>query len=338
MGISYARARAFNQRQDLGAQDRLALAQAIGHHCPPWTDAALDALAAWQSAHGLAPDAMAGERTMEVARALGDGLPRGVTIPQWAHEIAALPRAVVGVDVSFWQPEIDAPQIARDGVKFAILRMTEARSTDARVGAHYEAFAAQRGISVGGYHLPHQGGGTWEAQVTTDPERQARHAAEVAGRYPATGGMCHWLDLEPDRSDQSRPPRFFTSLAKREGKAKAAEWVGRWLAEFERLSGKQAGVYYSPALASAGGVELEAAIGDRPRWLAWYLSDPRWVPLSIKGIDRWDIWQVRADDNEKTPNIDESGRCRGVMRGRKACDLNIVNPKSPLYARLGGKP
>lgn len=330
--LNLAKARAFNSR--LSADDAALVGGLIGHRCPPWTDEALRALATWQDAKGLAHDAMAGALTLAAMR---DPTPRGLAIPQWAHEIAALPLAVVGVDVSFWQPEIDAGQIARDGAKFAILRGTEARSTDARLGAHYEALTAQRGIAIGVYHLPHQSGGTWDAATTTDPVRQAMHAAEVARRYPATGGMLQMLDLEPDRSDGSRPPRMFTSLVAREGAEAAARWVARWLEVFEGAVGAAAGVYYSPALAKAGGEALERAIGERVRWVASYLRDPRWVPLGGKPLPRWDIWQVRADDNEKTPTIDESGRCRGVMRGRKACDVNIVNPTSPLWTRLGGR-
>lgn len=334
--MNYARARAYNLAQGHTVADLALIAAALRlpvADLAEWSTSTLDAVALWQKAHKLTADGGVGPQTLGAMRAAA--APPQVPVPQWAHEIAQLPQACVGIDVSFWQPTIDAPQIKRDGVRFALLRQTEATSTDKRLGAHYEALLSA-GVAVGGYHLPHQMTGTWEAMTPRAIRDQAAHAAVVAKRYPSTGGAPQCMDLEPDRSDRSKPPRFFTSLVSAKGRKFAAGWVRDWLDAFEGATGEESAVYYSPALASAGGDELEEVIGDRLRWLAWYLSAPMWVPPAIQKLTRWDIWQCRADDNEKTPTIDESGRCRGVMRGRKACDINLVNPASRLWRTLMG--
>lgn len=326
-----ATAAKYNRARNYTGADLALISNAVGQPAASWSAEVLAAVMRWQAQHELVADGKIGPRTLAAMRAAAAPLP--VSIPQWAHEIAQLPQACVGLDLSFWQPDLNAVQIAQDGVRFVIIRATEAMGTDSKLASHYAALGAA-GLAVSCYHLPHQTSGTWADYSQRDAAPQARYAAKIARLYPASYPLPQMMDLEPDRGDKSKPPRFFTSLVQAVGRRGAAAWISTWLDEFEQRVGAEAGVYGSPALASAGGDELEAAIGNRVRWLAWYLSAPQWVPPSIKGLTSWDLWQVRADNFKSTPNIDESGRCRGVMSGKKACDINLVNPASPLYRKL----
>lgn len=239
------------------------------------------------------------------------------------------------MDISKWQPIIDAPQIKADGARFVVLKATQGRGVDPLFIQHRRAFAGVGGVAVDAYHLANCVDGTWGAMTPEDPKAQAKYAADVAMANPVDG---HWLDLEPDDSDKKKPPRFFSALVDAIGRRKAAEWVGAWLATFESRAGVECGVYFSPRLAKEGGDELRRVLGDRPLWFAFYQQHPKLprtvTPGAPDGWDRWDIWQYKADDNKATQDFDESGRCRGVMGGKKACDLNVVNPLSKTFERF----
>jgi GH25 family lysozyme M1 (1,4-beta-N-acetylmuramidase) len=240
----------------------------------------------------------------------------------------AHPDALLGVDVSLWQPDLDARAIVTDGVKFAILKGTEARSTDPRFLSHAKALAGH--VRLGAYHLPRLCDGEWGRIVPRDPVAQAEYAGGIAKAHNhfACG---HWLDLEPDDTDDKRkPPRHFEALVVALGQAGAAAWLRRWLDVFEGLLGQPAGVYLSPRLAKSGGAPLREVIGARRTWWALYQQPAAWPrtasPGARHGYSTWDMWQFRADTFAKVPG----GRCRGVMGGKKDCDLNLINPASSL--------
>lgn len=241
--------------------------------------------------------------------------------------MAAHPQALLGVDVSLWQPDLDAEAVKADGVRFAILKATEARSTDPKFAQHVATLSGH--VELGAYHLPRLCDGTWAQIAPRDPEPQARYAGAVAKTHDhfACG---HWLDLEPDDSAKAKPPRHFEALVQALGQAGAAAWLGRWLEVFEGILGQPAGVYLSPRLAKAGGAPLRDLIGARRTWWALYQAQALWPraasPGAKHGYTSWDMWQFRADTFPTIPG----GRCRGVMGGRKDCDLNIINPASSL--------
>jgi murein L,D-transpeptidase YcbB/YkuD len=58
------RARKYNLSRALDAPTYARLSAAVGRDVSGWTDADLDAVAAWQRAQGLTPDGMVGPRTV----------------------------------------------------------------------------------------------------------------------------------------------------------------------------------------------------------------------------------------------------------------------------------
>ena len=244
-----------------------------------------------------------------------------------AREITAThPSAIVGIDISKWQPEINARAIKADGVRFAIIKATEASNTDPLFLDHADALGEE--VSVGAYHLPRMCGGTWAEVEVRDPLTQARYAGAVAATHDhfAAG---HWLDLEPDKEEKG--PRHFEALVKARGQVGAVTWLSAWLRTAEGLLGQSFGVYLSPGLAKVGGEPLRALLdGQRRTWWALYQVEPLWPrelsPGAKYGYKSWDVWQFRADAYPGIPG----GRCRGVMGGLEDCDLNIVNPASSL--------
>ena len=260
-------------------------------------------------------------------------------IPQFVHEAAALfPSACFGLDISKWQPDINPAQVQVDGVRFVILKATQGVSLDPRFLAHRKAMHAGAPlVKLGAYHLCNCVNGLdWSKYFPNDAKSQGQFAGDIAKAHPINGG--HWLDLEPDSSSAPKP-RFFSALAKL-GKKLAADWIRTWLDAAEQRAGERFGLYLSPRLAKEGGMELLRVVEDRPLWFAFYQKEPRLprtaTPGTPEGWDRWDLWQYKADDNKETKDIDESGRCRGVMGGKKACDLNVANPASLTYSKYMG--
>lgn len=241
---------------------------------------------------------------------------------------AAHPQALLGIDLSLWQPEINAAAVKGDGVRFAILKATEARSADPLLAAHIKSLSGH--VRLGAYYLPRCCDGTWARIEPRDPVAQAQYAGGIA-KANAHFACGHWLDLEPDDLDErEKPPRHFEALVLARGQAGAAAWLARWLEVFEGILGQPAGVYLSPRLAKAGGAPLRQLIGQRRTWWALYQVPALWPrttsPGSRQGYKSWDVWQFRADTYATVPG----GRCRGVMGGRKDCDLNLINPASSL--------
>lgn len=259
-------------------------------------------------------------------------------IPPYIHDATALfPSACFGLDISKWQPVIDPKQIQADGVRFVILKGSQNAYMDPLFLSHRRLLLRDApGVKVGAYHLATCVSGLdWNSYTPTEARPQGRHAGQIAKVHPSRAG--NWLDLEPDSSKAK--PRFFSALAKL-GRKLAASWIATWLDAAEQESGEQFGVYLSPRLAKEGGEELRRVLDDRPLWFAFYQRAPKLprtlTPGQPDGWDRWDIWQYKADDNKETKDIDESGRCRGVMGGKKAVDCNVVNPASQTYSKLMG--
>lgn len=332
--MNYPKARAYNLARTLSPAAYNALRAAIGRDVSAWTDADLDAVAAWQAKHGLTPDGMIGPRSLAALMAPTEPLR---VVPNFIHEAAEKFEGWhFGFDVSKWQPDLDATKM--QGCSFGILKATQSRTQDPLFESHCKTL--QGVMPRGNYHLPHMASGDWGAVTVAEVERQAKFAGDVAKKYPAT--FYEWLDFEPDDdAAKKKPPLFFEALliALKGDRAKAAAWVKRWRDVFEDCAGVPCGSYISPKIAGLGGEELRAVLMDRPLWIACYIQQPKLPVHRVPKMpeswgDRWDIWQMRGSDDKKTLAIDEGGKCLGIMSGKKDCDQNVLNPASALVRLL----
>lgn len=334
--------RAYNERQGFSAPQMALISRALGVEAAAlagWPDAILDRVAAWQRAQGLAADGMIGPQTLaRMAQGAGGGQGGAPTSPiilgHRLDEIARqAPQAILGIDASVYQGRVVGVELRAAGCRFAILRASIGRSKDTRLEAHLEQ-VRDAGIAAGVYHVPIMCAGTWDAIEAADPNRQAT-AAGLVERSLGELEMGGWLDFEPDDSERKKPPRQWSALVQAKGRKGAADWVRAWRASYEDALGTGLhGAYLSPRIAREGGDELARALDGLPLWLALYLPRPEWprtqAPGAVKGWPRWDIWQFRADDRPQAGIL--GGRAPGVDGGVEACDLNILNPASPLAA------
>lgn len=335
--MNYEKARAYNAARTLSPAAYNALRTAIGRDVAAWTDADLDAVAAWQSRNGLTADGMIGPKSLAALMAPAE-VQR--VVPNFIHEAAAkFPGWRFGFDVSKWQPDLDPTKM--EGVSFGILKCTtEVGKLDRLFLTHKKTLDVAQ-IPRGNYHLPRMATGVWGGAITqTNAVAFGQSAGGAALAHPAR--FLNWLDFEPDsEGNPDKPPRFFEALLLACGgsRKKAAAWVSIYLDAAEQRSGEQFGCYISPLIAGAGGEELRAALADRPLWIACYLQQPKLPVVRVPKMpeswgDRWDIWQMRGSDDKKTTHIDEGGKCLGIMGGRKDCDQNVLNPASPLVRLL----
>lgn len=73
--INHDRARRYNLSRDLDPATLARLSAAAGRDVRGWTDADIEAIAAWQRAQGLTPDGMVGPRTVDALPVAAEGAP-----------------------------------------------------------------------------------------------------------------------------------------------------------------------------------------------------------------------------------------------------------------------
>lgn len=336
--MDLAKARRFNQAKNYNPAIDEALANAFAvsvRDADQWTDVALKAAAHWQQARGLTADGMVGELTLKALNIPGSLVPRALphNMADCAREF---PELIFGIDKSIYQGKFEPDKVAAAGCKFVIHRATSNSIIDTVVREHLHLAHTSSGkfgqkLKHGFYHVPLMVTGTWGNMTATDPRKYAKASADIALLLGEVE-LGNWLDLEPDDSEMKKPPKRFSALVKAVGRKGAAEWVRIFFEELENRTGEGAGGYLSPRLAKEGGEELLRAWGGRPSWWALYLARPlwprTWPPGLVEGWETGDIHQFRADDR---PGI-AGGRCPGIDGGIEACDLNVINPASPLAA------
>lgn len=340
------RARAYNTRQSFSVPQLRVIAAAlvvVPEIVTAWTDAVLWSVMDWQNKAGLTGDGMIGPATLKgmylgarVAESGAEPRELGFDLAQCARQF---PGVIFGIDASVYQGKFEAEKIKAAGCRFVIHRASFNSGEDVVFADHLAASRGARMVN-GGYHVPPNTKGTWDNYAMTDALKYARVAADISKRVRAEGewGLGDWLDLEPDDSKKEKPPSRWSSLVDLVGRSKAALWVKTWLNEFENRTGFQAGVYFSKRLAHEGGDELCEVIGPRRTWWALYLPRPLWPrpwpPGLAKGYETGDIWQMRGGTKVGTAG----GRCPGIDDGVEDCDLDVINPASPLAKMFGGTP
>jgi lysozyme len=193
------------------------------------------------------------------------------------------PERAEGVDVSNANAGLDWFRIARAGVSFAIVKLTEGEWIDPRRIEHVTG-ARNADLIVGGYHF---------ARLEGDPQRQAKMFAQTAralGLYSESGAV---LDVPPviDVEDISESRCNGTPT-----RAYVREWIRVWVETAEVILGRRCVLYTGQAYGAQLGIESSARFD---LWVAHYgARSPGSVPPW--GHD-WSLWQyagntIRAAD------------------------------------------
>jgi len=214
---------------------------------------------------------------------------------------------VIGIDVSFYQREIDWNKAA-DKIHFAMIKASQSTlAMDSQFQRNWQE-AKAREIPRGAYHyfVP-------RLSPINDPRLQAENFARVLGND--LGELPCWLDCETDPDSLDI----------------AAMWerIGKFLKRFKELTDRDCGVYtratwWDPQVTngekSATDFPRIYGEGPRPLWVAHYgsaLTFPS-IPWDWErrfGQSCWTFWQWTED---KT-----AGPEYGVQS--KAIDLNRYN-------------
>lgn len=320
MTINYARARHFNRA--LSPADLSRLRAALGLAVPPpWTDAALDAVAAWQVAQGLVGDGMVGPRTLAaLPRPMGEEAARAVPL-SIAEASREHPDEAWVVDVSIHRPNLDLHRLAREtNTRGLIVKATMgAHSADA-TGAPYTKQARAAGLVPGSYAWPYP---VWQGKITDSAPQVANYTRWLAA-HAAAGDISPHMDIEAGSIGN------VDELVAAVGTQGARAWFARLFREADRAMGDGfCGIYTNRStLEDLGGVDACARDGllDRPTWLAYYPRSGAKLPTAQppKWDRDWSLWQMNSD---------------GIAPGYdKGLDFNVVNRASALYRLLKGSP
>lgn len=179
-----------------------------------------------------------------------------------------------GVDVSHWQGEIDWPQVAAAGVRFAVAKATEGRSYVDPTYITNKAGAEAAGIAFTAYHFAQPD------DTAGDAIAEADHFVDMAQLVP--GNLIPALDLE------------------RTGgltQAELTQWVLTWLGRVTERLGLRPMVYTSPNgwENRTGDTTAVADAGYTVLWVAhWGVDAPR-LPADDWAGYGWTFWQYTSD-------------------------------------------
>ena len=237
------------------------------------------AVVSYQGAHGLTADGVAGPLTLA---SLGLA-PAPATLPTGAdpHAIPTPPDGwLVGVDISDNQGIVDGEALARAGVTFAWIKVSDGLHDGERHAAENARRLQGAGVLVGFYGvLEPYGVAAVEGQVLNFT-RRIRETGIVPDLAP-------WCDFELAAGQ--------TGLA---ALTSAAEWCDLT----EAATGRGPILYTGPAfystlsrMAGHAGLSVLERLAHRPICLAHYgrsIEEGPAVPASRKG---WDLWQYSGD-------------------------------------------
>lgn len=164
---------------------------------------------------------------------------------------------VKGIDVSYWQSNVDWPRVAEDGVKFAFIRVSDGLNhVDTKFERNW-AGARDQGILRGAYQF---------FRSNQDPIAQANLLIEKVGQLEAG-------DLPPVIDVESRDGQSAATIRRK---------VGQWLDHVEAALGVRPIVYTGPYFwrDQVSGADFD----DHPLWIAHYGTSCPYVPPT------WTSW------------------------------------------------
>lgn len=180
------------------------------------------------------------------------------------------PNSLPGIDVSHWQGEIDWPQVAASGQRFAIAKASEGVSYVDPMYATNRAGAMAAGLVFGAYHFARPD------LHPNNPVGEADHYVDTAQLTP--GNILPVLDLERqgDLTD-----------------SELTEWILDWLGEVTARTGVRPMVYTSPNGwdTRTGDTTAIADAGYTVLWVAHWGVEAPTVPANNWQGHGWTFWQ-----------------------------------------------
>lgn len=313
--MNYTKARTYNLARTISPAAYNALRAAIGRDVSAWTDADLDAVAAWQAKNNLTPDGMIGPKSLAVLMPLPTAksirVPTDISITRTLFAAAAM---LWFIDVSTHQTVTSWRKVGEscDGV---VIKSGQGESAiDDKCDMHVSGARAAGVKVLALYHYAQHFGRAAFAKRQSCPKENARNLATACRHYGVKWGV---LDLEPDEVDDA--------IEKGWGASDFEAWSRAFVAEFATFKDLRLAVYLSGetikrsrAGAKAGGFDWLKDSG-LPLWWAGYLgadeSRPEtWGPPRghLAGWPLDAAHQYRGGDNKKTKG-DEGGKCPGVV-------------------------
>jgi lysozyme len=170
--------------------------------------------------------------------------------------------ALLGIDVSHYQLDVDWFAVAGGNVKFAFAKATEANSfVDPTFSRNWKRIQ-EAGLYRGAYHFGRPG---------RDPETQAAHFASVVGAL-GFRDLPPVLDIE---DDGGHPAQHLIA------------WTRAFILKAEQLFGRKLMIYTGHFWREKMGNPQDALFAERPLWLAAYVKNPV-IPSTWS---KWTIWQ-----------------------------------------------
>ena len=208
-----------------------------------------------------------------------------------------------GIDVSRWQSTIDWGPVARDGVKYAIIRVVNGTNTyDQEFVANWTN-AREAGILRGAYQYFRPG---------QDPIEQADHFLSALRAQGDIGELPPVIDVE-ETDDQ--PPSVV--------RAGVRAWIDHVQTELNVRPMIYTGRYFWGPSVCGGDLAVCAPFAEYPHWHAQYGTNPIDPPQHVEGRTcpnisdtwpRWDFWQYGS-----------RGRIDGIGGGQSDVDMNVFN-------------
>ncbi|MCK2214823.1 hypothetical protein MF672_013615 [Actinomadura sp. ATCC 31491] len=221
---------------------------------------------------------------------------------------------VPGVDVSNWTGEIDWPNVASGGAKFAFVQLTEGTdyrnpSFDAQYGG-----AVSAGLYRGAYHFaqPHE----------SDGATQAEFFLQNGGDWISDGmTLPGVLDIEDNPYQDKNGKNNCYDLS--------AKDMVTWLKDFTRRYKERTGlrvIIYTTTSWWRTCTGDSAAFSANPLWLARWGSDPGELP---KSWTAYTFWQSA----DKGPLVGGGDVFNGAEDGLKA----LANPPAEISVTAAAK-
>jgi lysozyme len=208
---------------------------------------------------------------------------------------------VPGLDVSYWQAEIDWKRVRATGVRFAFIKATEGVAyTDSTFEANWKG-AGANGLLRGAYCFFH-------------PNQDAR---QQAARFVRT--------IRDQDSDPELPCSIDLEVTDAIPNKKIISGVKVWLEEVSQALGRRPMIYSGVSFLETHFAEDGRPpdwARDYPLWLGWFPRKyiPGMSPLMPKGWSKWTFWQYSG-----------KGRLSGIDA---PVDLDVFNGTAEQLSEL----
>ena len=189
-----------------------------------------------------------------------------------------------GIDVSSYQKGMSWSAVAKDGVKFAIIKATDGLSKDSSHATFYTQ-AKAAGLVVGSYHF---------FRFNDDPTAQAENILSVLGGNVASGDLPICLDVEWDNISTDlgyRDSDHGGTRCTMDAKGYQAVWT--CVQKIHQVTGMYP-VIYTDGYFWQSSAACPVEFSNCPLWAAGYVSSPSKVMIPAPWKSAY-FWQYSAD-------------------------------------------